>query len=143
MVFLIGPVRMAKTILTGLQEESRNEYSIIEGGISLNSSTNIFPHVVADVFCSDRFRANWTYVVTAVNTLPFAIISGADQCAPNPCLNEGTCVVVGETYECQCLNRFRGRNCETGKTNYLILLPTSLLNKLKETLMCFHSLICI
>ncbi|XP_039998540.1 uncharacterized protein LOC120798357 [Xiphias gladius] len=36
-----------------------------------------------------------------------------DPCLVNPCHNNGTCVYVGTTYECQCPEGFEGRYCQT------------------------------
>ncbi|KAM9835984.1 uncharacterized protein ACBR49_019658 [Aulostomus maculatus] len=36
-----------------------------------------------------------------------------DPCLVNPCHNNGTCLYVGTTYECQCAEGFEGRFCQT------------------------------
>ncbi|CAN9498313.1 unnamed protein product [Ophioblennius macclurei] len=36
-----------------------------------------------------------------------------DPCQVNPCRNNGTCVHIGTSYECQCLEGFEGRYCQT------------------------------
>jgi hypothetical protein len=36
----------------------------------------------------------------------------ADQCAPSPCQNGGTCVTSGATYTCQCPVGWTGTNCD-------------------------------
>uniref|UniRef100_A0A3P8SLY7 Coagulation factor VIIi n=1 Tax=Amphiprion percula TaxID=161767 RepID=A0A3P8SLY7_AMPPE len=38
---------------------------------------------------------------------------GRDPCLVNPCQNNGTCVYVGTSYECQCSEGFEGRYCQT------------------------------
>lgn len=35
-----------------------------------------------------------------------------DVCVHEPCLNSGTCVSKGSSYECICSAGFIGRNCE-------------------------------
>ncbi|XP_060564014.1 E-selectin-like [Ruditapes philippinarum] len=36
-----------------------------------------------------------------------------DPCFPNPCQNEGTCIVNGADYTCNCQSGFEGKSCET------------------------------
>uniref|UniRef100_A0A8C5DEK1 Coagulation factor VIIi n=1 Tax=Gouania willdenowi TaxID=441366 RepID=A0A8C5DEK1_GOUWI len=36
-----------------------------------------------------------------------------DPCEINPCANNGTCRHVDSTYECQCMEGFEGRHCQT------------------------------
>ncbi|KAL4636286.1 coagulation factor VII-like [Arapaima gigas] len=39
-------------------------------------------------------------------------LSGSSPCDTKPCLNNGTCVYVNKTYECQCLEGFEGTRCQ-------------------------------
>lgn len=46
-------------------------------------------------------------------------LSDREACLDNPCHNNGTCIYMGTTYECQCLEGFEGRYCDTGaKTHF-------------------------
>ncbi|XP_067439934.1 coagulation factor VIIi [Thunnus thynnus] len=36
-----------------------------------------------------------------------------DPCLVNPCKNNGTCIYIGNTYDCQCPEGFEGRYCQT------------------------------
>uniref|UniRef100_A0A672YMM8 Coagulation factor VIIi n=1 Tax=Sphaeramia orbicularis TaxID=375764 RepID=A0A672YMM8_9TELE len=36
-----------------------------------------------------------------------------DPCLVSPCRNNGTCIYVGNTYECRCAKGFEGRHCQT------------------------------
>ncbi|GFU19301.1 hypothetical protein NPIL_233321, partial [Nephila pilipes] len=35
-------------------------------------------------------------------------------CISNPCLNNGTCKVVGQSFKCDCKLPFKGEKCEMG-----------------------------
>ena len=49
----------------------------------------------------------------------FNIFSDIDECAINPCRNNGTCIDGIDGYSCKCKQGFNGTNCEIGKwTNY-------------------------
>ena len=43
------------------------------------------------------------------------ILSDADDCNPNPCLNGGICQDIANGHICICLQGFTGPNCETSK----------------------------
>ena len=36
-------------------------------------------------------------------------------CFPNPCSNRGSCIIVGNRFECKCLNSYSGKYCEISK----------------------------
>ncbi len=38
-----------------------------------------------------------------------------DECASNPCQNNGSCIDGVNGYNCSCVAGFNGRNCETGE----------------------------
>ncbi|XP_060565868.1 secretory phospholipase A2 receptor-like isoform X2 [Ruditapes philippinarum] len=39
--------------------------------------------------------------------------ASVDPCFPNPCQNEGTCIVNGADYTCNCQSGSKGKKCET------------------------------
>ena len=41
-------------------------------------------------------------------------VSEIDECATNPCLNNGTCVDLLNSYYCNCSAGYNGSHCETG-----------------------------
>ena len=38
----------------------------------------------------------------------------ANECDPNPCQNEGSCVDGDDEYTCDCADGWTGNNCQTG-----------------------------
>jgi hypothetical protein len=36
-----------------------------------------------------------------------------DPCNPSPCENDGVCVKIGNIFECECINGYHGKACET------------------------------
>ena len=40
------------------------------------------------------------------------ILALRSQCFKNPCLNEGKCIDVGDTYKCICKEGYDGSTCE-------------------------------
>lgn len=40
------------------------------------------------------------------------MLDTADQCASNPCLNDGLCIDGDYRYTCQCLPGFSGQKCQ-------------------------------
>ena len=45
----------------------------------------------------------------------FVFPSELDECAPNPCLNDGTCFHLTYGFECVCQSGWTGEACETSK----------------------------
>ena len=48
------------------------------------------------------------------------LLTGRDPCLVNPCRNNGTCIYVANSYECQCPEGYEGRYCQTGNMMLLI-----------------------
>ncbi len=46
-------------------------------------------------------------------TAPTCLLQTTDPCAPNPCLNSGTCTANGGSYVCACTAGYNGMNCQT------------------------------
>lgn len=46
--------------------------------------------------------------------LSISLLSGSSSnpCDPNPCLNSGTCTVIGSTYDCACTASWTGSICD-------------------------------
>ena len=40
-----------------------------------------------------------------------------DECASDPCQNDGTCIDQVAGFECECADGYEGDVCEIGKTN--------------------------
>ena len=59
-----------------------------------------FPHLICACFVFMRF--NFIIFISADTT---------DECSSNPCGNTGTCVDLGNTYECQCPSGYTGDQC--------------------------------
>ena len=43
--------------------------------------------------------------------IPLYLILGG-VCVPNPCHNRGSCVNLGETFECICKKGYTGKKCK-------------------------------
>ncbi|XP_030628115.1 protein eyes shut homolog [Chanos chanos] len=52
----------------------------------------------------------------------------SQPCSPSPCLNNGSCVSLGDSYSCRCPRGFSGKNCEE-VIDYCRLLNVSCLNE--------------
>ena len=54
-------------------------------------------------------------------------LSDTNDCYPNPCVNNGTCIDRVHGYNCTCVPGFKGRNCSISKFCYdVILIPIRL-----------------
>ena len=41
----------------------------------------------------------------------FSFLTDIDDCSPNPCKNQGTCIDKVNSYSCSCVAKFTGENC--------------------------------
>ena len=44
-------------------------------------------------------------------------VDSEDNCGSSPCVNDGTCITVGRSYQCDCRRGFYGRQCQLGKSS--------------------------
>ena len=44
-------------------------------------------------------------------------VDNEDNCGSSPCVNDGTCITVGRSYQCDCRRGFYGRQCQLGKSS--------------------------
>ena len=62
-------------------------------------------------------KRSWSSAVnssTKISILKTFHISEIDECATNPCLNNGTCVDLFNNYYCNCSAGYNGSHCEIG-----------------------------
>ena len=50
-----------------------------------------------------------------VNIVPLGFLSDINECYPNPCKNNGTCIDGVNNYTCTCVPEFEGKNCAISK----------------------------
>ena len=64
----------------------------------------------------EYFRLNhFTKVVSPHLVYIFVMLADIDDCASNPCENNGTCIDLVSNYTCNCTQGYRGKNCSIGK----------------------------
>lgn len=73
------------------------------GGCSRNVNVN------GQVITFDKAQRSGSF------PLPHPGCKKNDNCAPDSCANEGTCVASWTGFHCRCLNDFAGSRCENGK----------------------------
>lgn len=44
-----------------------------------------------------------------------------DECASQPCQNNGTCIDLINDYQCNCTDGFRGTTCTYGKLGFFLV----------------------
>ena len=47
----------------------------------------------------------------------FFTVKNEDKCCSSPCINDGTCITVGRSYQCDCRRGFYGTQCHLGKSS--------------------------
>ena len=47
----------------------------------------------------------------------FVLTADIDDCAVQPCHNEGTCIDAVNDYSCNCAVGYTGKNCSVGKNS--------------------------
>ena len=60
------------------------------------------------------FPCRYGYFIV-VNPYDVLLSSDTDDCYPNPCLNNGTCIDGVNDYKCTCVYGFVGKNCSNSK----------------------------
>ena len=60
------------------------------------------------------FPCRYGYFIV-VNPYHVLLSSDTDDCYPNPCLNNGTCIDGVNDYKCTCVHGFVGKNCSNSK----------------------------
>ena len=64
----------------------------------------------------EYFRLNhFTKVVSPHLVYIFLMLPDIDDCASNPCENNGTCIDLVSNYTCNCTQGYTGKNCSIGK----------------------------
>lgn len=53
-------------------------------------------------------------------------ILGIDECAEQPCQNNGTCVDLMNDYTCNCMDGFNGTDCTNSKLRVGMQCPSSI-----------------
>ena len=60
------------------------------------------------------FSSRYGYFIV-VNPFHVLLSLDTDDCYPNPCLNNGTCIDGVNDYKCSCVPGFDGKNCYNSK----------------------------
>ena len=54
------------------------------------------------------------YVFSFAVTVSFALFADVDECASNPCINNGVCENLIDMFLCNCTNDYIGYRCNLG-----------------------------
>lgn len=55
-----------------------------------------------------------TYFICLYSIVGFICFPDINECDPEPCLNEGACMDLVNSYTCDCVLGYTGMNCQTG-----------------------------
>ena len=67
---------------------------------------------------------SWVLSRLPTNIFLIPIFVDTNPCAANPCLNSGTCSIVGtSSYTCTCLSGYSGSTCQLCKTSFIFHQP--------------------
>ena len=58
------------------------------------------------------------YFILFIYLFIFFTADNEDNCGSSPCINDGTCITVGHSYQCDCRRGFYGRQCQLGKSSF-------------------------
>ncbi len=93
--------------------------------VTSSQSYTFCPTTTSSLPSTYTFAAKSNYVaIQKFNAVSFTLatkfVSSYNPCQISPCLNGGTCSVVGLSYSCACTSLFYGLNCEIGNHHFLI-----------------------
>lgn len=91
------------------------------------------------------FHKCWCYSSMAVCCfvtflIPSEVKKPVNLCKPNPCMNDGVCILSGGSYRCRCQN-YEGPHCET--SGWLYFLPVFSNTSVFFFLRPFYNLVCV
>ena len=70
----------------------------------------------------------------------FGVVSEMNDCASNPCVNNGTCVNLITGYGCRCVNDYVGKSCDCElKDFHIYKLYTNFKANFRQTVSFFNS----
>ena len=72
------------------------------------------------IFCINLSSFEWQ----SCHVQQLTLFSDIDDCSPDPCQNNATCVDGVNDYTCNCTAGYDGKNCSQSKLNHFPPLPT-------------------
>ena len=69
----------------------------------------VFVKIPAGLYKSTMHKEQVIYLIV------FFILVEASPCTPNPCENNGLCILEQSSFKCNCTPEYEGERCETGK----------------------------